>query len=450
MKKLYLLLLLTLGCASLSAQNPTTYFMEGTPLRSQWNPAFAPNRGYVNIPVIGGIQVNTESNLSLDCILYPTQSGGLTTLFDSSVSAEQALRGLDPMNYLSATNQISLIGFGAYRKDQRTFWAFDLSLKSRMDSELPYELFDFMKRGNSASISNLGANLESYAEAAFTYSFPIKEKIHIGIRGKFLIGLSYGEMRFSQLDAVMGADRWYAHAVGDIQLAGMNPDTYVDDMGRHLYDFDDLSDDLKIPAGYGFGFDLGVTYDPLPELQLSASVNDLGALFWTKSASSIGHIDEMAEFSGVKSDENGELIQPEFDFDELLFEVAPDKGISRMTAPSIQAGAEYNFLDRRIGLGTFYSLKIRPYHCVHNLTFAANFRPLKWLHLSGSYSFIDNCGSAVGLALNLCPKFINFFVATDMLFSKKSPQWVPINQKRINITFGLSVPMGPTGARHQE
>mgnify|MGYP000010193514 CR=1 FL=1 len=50
MKKLLYTLAAVLVCTGAAAQNPTLYFMEGVPLRSQMNPALAPQRGYFNIP----------------------------------------------------------------------------------------------------------------------------------------------------------------------------------------------------------------------------------------------------------------------------------------------------------------------------------------------------------------------------------------------------------------
>ena len=54
MKKTYAFLATLLLASGVAAQNPTAYFMEGTTFRSQFNPAFAPLRGYVNIPGLGG------------------------------------------------------------------------------------------------------------------------------------------------------------------------------------------------------------------------------------------------------------------------------------------------------------------------------------------------------------------------------------------------------------
>ena len=85
MKKIYAFLFTLLLASGAAAQNPTAYFMEGSTLRSQFNPAFAPLRGYVNIPGLGGLDINVSGNLSIDKILYP-RNGKLVTLLDSSVS----------------------------------------------------------------------------------------------------------------------------------------------------------------------------------------------------------------------------------------------------------------------------------------------------------------------------------------------------------------------------
>ena len=53
----------------------------------------------------------------------------------------------------------------------------------------------------------------------------------------------------------------------------------------------------------------------------------------------------------------------------------------------------------------------------------------------------------MGLALNLCPSWINFFITTDMLVSKHTPQWIPVKQSTMNVTLGLGVPIGKRSHR---
>ena len=53
--------------------------------------------------------------------------------------------------------------------------------------------------------------------------------------------------------------------------------------GSEYYSFNDFDvSSYKGPAGYGFAVDLGVTYDVIPDLQLSFAVNDLGFISWGK------------------------------------------------------------------------------------------------------------------------------------------------------------------------
>lgn len=447
MKKLYCLFAL-LFVVSASAQNPTSYFMEGSSMRGQWNPAFAPNRGYFNIPVIGGIQFGAQGNIALDNLLF-VRDGELTTFMSSKVAPEQVLSSLQDMNRFGAAMNMNLLGFGAYTKNQKNFWSVDVNMRVNADARAPYEFFEFMKTGVAGNFANLGLSADAYLEAGFSYSFPVMEKLYVGVRGKVLVGAVRAAFNFDEFDAYMSKDRWYAHTVGMLEMSGFSPQTEVSDDGEMIYDLEDFDGGLKTPAGYGFGIDIGATYDVLPNLQVSLSVCDLGFISWTKSATSVGKMAETVEFDGFEMDMDGNITGPSLDLDDLDFAAAESKGITKALRASINAGGEYNFLDRKIGLGLFYQVKFWDFKTQHNITAAANFRPLKWLHLSGSYSFLNNRAHSLGLALNLCPGFINLFVATDVLFSKKTPQWVPISQSNMNITFGLGVPIGKRGLRNE-
>ena len=55
--------LLVLATATGNAQSVrSTYFMEGAQYRLQLNPALAPERGYINLPVIGHAEASVRSN----------------------------------------------------------------------------------------------------------------------------------------------------------------------------------------------------------------------------------------------------------------------------------------------------------------------------------------------------------------------------------------------------
>ena len=101
MKKLLYTLPAVLVCTGAAPQTPTLYFMEGVPLPSQMNPALAPQRGYFNIPVLGGLAVTAGGNTSLDHLLF-RRDGRLVTLLSPSVSSADALSDLHSENLVSA------------------------------------------------------------------------------------------------------------------------------------------------------------------------------------------------------------------------------------------------------------------------------------------------------------------------------------------------------------
>ena len=445
MKKIYTLIAAALLATGAAAQNPTAYFMEGSTFRSQFNPAFAPLRGYVNIPAIGGVNINVGGNIAVDNILF-SRDGKLVTLLDSSVSAADALSGLKQNNLLGMDFRMNVIGFGAFTKNHKNFWSFDLNARTTADATLPYSLFAFLKEGTGSDIHNIGLTADSYLEAAFSYSFPLMDdRLYIGIRGKFLAGLARAQVTYDRFDISLREDRWAVLTQGtlDLTAAGAKVETGPD---SETFEIGDLDFKPTKPAGYGFALDLGATYDILPNLQASLAVNDLGFIGWSKKKNVTGFSSKELSFTGVNVTEDG-TESPDFDIDVLEFHKGAPQSVSRMLRATINAGLEYEVWRHKIGIGLLYTARVWKYKTMHNITGSVNFHPVRWFTVSGSYSVIDNRGGAVGLALNLCPNWINFYLATDVLTSKHTPQWVPIKQSSMNVTLGLGIPIGKRSHR---
>ena len=446
MKKIYTLIAAALLATGAAAQNPTAYFMEGSTFRSQFNPAFAPLRGYVNIPAIGGVNINVGGNIAVDNILF-SRDGKLVTLLDSSVSAADALSGLKQNNLLGMDFRMNVIGFGAFTKNHKNFWSFDLNVRVNEDANLPYSLFEFIKLGKEGQIRNFGTSMDSYLEAAFSYSFPLMDdRLYIGIRGKFLAGLARAQVTYDRFDISLREDRWAVLTQGtlDLTAAGAKVET---DPDSETFEIGDLDFKPTKPAGYGFALDLGATYDILPNLQASLAVTDLGFISWSKKNSVRGVSTQETEFTGATVPENASEPVPDFDLEMLKFNQVDGRSTTKMLRASVNAGLEYEVWRHKIGIGLLYTARVWKYKTMHNITGSVNFHPVRWFTVSGSYSVIDNRGGAVGLALNLCPNWINFYLATDVLTSKHTPQWVPIKQSSMNVTLGLGIPIGQRSHR---
>ena len=199
MKTLRMLLAALFLATGAAAQNPTAYFMEGSTFRTQFNPAFAPLRGYFNIPAAGGIDVNMNSSLALDDVLYP-RNGKLVTIFDRSVTADEALRNIKENNLLGLDVRTNILGFGKFTRNRKNFWAFDINLHAAAGINLPKSLFEFVKRGEEGVIRNFGATASTYLDAGFSYSFPLLgEKLYVGAKAKVLVGLARAKVNFDYM-----------------------------------------------------------------------------------------------------------------------------------------------------------------------------------------------------------------------------------------------------------
>ena len=70
-----------------------------------------------------------------------------------------------------------------------------------------------------------------------------------------------------------------------------------------------------------------------------------------------------------------------------------------------------------------------------------NFAPFKWLELSanaGQTTF----GTSWGWMFNFHPAGLTFFVGSDYMITKVTPQFIPVNNLNSHITLGINLALG--------
>lgn len=413
--------------------------------RTNLNVAFAPERGYVSIPFVGSMSLNVNGNLSVSSIVY--QDGtDMVSFMDSSVSAADALGNLsEGANFMSVSNRLNLLNFGGYFKNHRDFWTFNLSLRTNASYNLPYEFFEFAKLGKTSNISDMGIYAESFVDAGFGYSKMVSEKLTVGGRFKFLVGLASASANISKFNVKMDSDEWMVDMVGELDVygAGVTNDGIV---GQE-FDTDDISMSGFSPAGLGAAIDLGAEYAYTKQLRFSLAVNDLGFIKWSDKNCASAAMATTKTFSGIEIDGSGNVETPDFSFDDLTFNNTEAESTTRFMQANINAGVEYRLFDELLNVGALYTAQFWYSKTMHNITASAHVRPLSWCTVATSYSFVNNRGGSVGFALNLSPSWFNLYLATDILTSKKSAQYVPINQSNMSVSLGLAVPLGQRSLR---
>lgn len=445
--------------SSLSAQElRTSYFMKSSTVRTLQNPAFRPERGFVSIPVLGMVSPNFSTNgISLDQIIYPKGNGSVLFL-DPSVDANRFLNGLKDVNQLNAGVSMSILSAGWY--SGKGFWTVDLSVKTLANVGIPKSLFEFAKRGNGPDgqtydIKDVNLYGEGYAEASVGYSRPINDKLTVGGKLKYLAGMGSFEANIDHLRAVMNDGLWDITTQGTLNASvkGLTPETDVDNEGKEY--ISSFEFDTPGIAGYGFGVDLGASYQLTKDITLSASVLDLGFIRWGKDSNVHGAASGNYKFDGFDMEVeggNGSKPKPSLSeqFDGLtedlqdLFRFRQQNPQARTTRlrTTLNIGGEYEMLDHKLGFGLLSSTRFYTPKAYTELTASANYRPIHWFEAALSYSFVHSDFKTFGLALNFSPSWINFFVGTDYMLTKINAESIPVSSSAVNAYFGISVPIG--------
>ncbi len=340
-KRLHTLVAALLVCATAAAQHPAAYFMEGSTLRSRLNPALAPQRGYFDIPALGGVDAAVNTDVALDRLLF-TRGGRLVTLLDREVSAADALAGLSADNRVGSDVRLSLLSFGSYARNGKSFWSVDINVRASGEVNLPRSLVEFAKRGDDGAIRNLSAAAESWVDAGFAYSFPLlDERLYLGFRAKAVVGGARARLDFDRLDVVLHEERWSVDAQGtlDAHIPGAAVEYRTDEAGDRYFEPSDISVDGFRPAGYGMALDLGVACDILPDLKASLAVTDLGFIVWNARSAVQGTAAARLEYTGVEIAGGQGASSPDFDLDDLMRFAARGSRIPAVAPPRVAGAA---------------------------------------------------------------------------------------------------------------
>lgn len=498
MKKLFrqfalaVLLLVSVGA---SAQQVTTlYFLENAPMRHIVNPAFQPvSNGYINFTPLGYTSLWAGNNsLTMSDLIYidPLTGQTITALHPNGDKAA-LLRAFRKSTLVDADMTLDLLSFGFRTKNENGYFHF--SIMERVDAgvALPYDLFGFVLGGgmkdlnggfNYIDLSQLGVDASVYTEVGFGYSHRINDQWTVGGKAKFLLGTAYAGLTTSNLGIDASASEWRLHGMGTLAVAApinwealpdeINKETAPNIDPKELIDLNDTKALIKSilkPSGYGAAFDLGFTYKPIEQLQITAAINDLGFIYWNEGRRYNCEID--TTFTGVgEFTYDHYVVNGKFDSDSLLRDVKSNligivdgttatmagTGFARMLSGKLNVGIDANFWDNRIGLGVVSKTRLYNRRLYEEVTVGAALRPCNWFNLAVSYSLVNNGKySNIGAGLSFMPyDGINLTLAMDYIPTsyayydidngngKTISCPIPYKSKGVNLAMGFSIVWG--------
>ena len=157
-------------------------------------------------------------------------NGELVTFLNNQISVKQFERALPNHPHLDAETSVNILNFGFFTK-RKSFWTFDLGIKAGMDTDLPADLFLFLKKGTGTSgqtynIANINAYATASVQAALGYSRDIIDGLRVGAKVRAIAPVAYAALNLENVRLTTGKDKWTVETEGYVHAAiqGMDAD----------------------------------------------------------------------------------------------------------------------------------------------------------------------------------------------------------------------------------
>ena len=501
-KSILIALVATLTLSASAQQVSTLYFLENAPMRHTINPAFQPvSKGFINFTPLGWMSLGIGNNsFTLSDFLFVDPVTGKTiTPLHPNANRNAFLRQVRSMTLMNGETTLGLLNMG-FRIKENGYLTLGLNERISAGATVPRSIFDFAFGGgmknlsggvNTIDLSGIGAGGSAYMEISGGYSHKINDEWTVGGKLKVLLGNAYVGLNSRNLAINANTDSWQIAGTMGLDIAapvnmaylsqylnGKNINQVIDGFKNNSFNKDSLIDtsdpaalvkSVLKPSGIGAAIDLGFTYKPIENLQITAALNDLGFIYWNRSNRFACSVDTVFEGAGMidYSDPAYRDAQGNFSTEILMDTVKArmmglldgvtvaeeGKGFARMTSARLNIGVDANFWDNRVGVGIVSATRLYNARLYEELTIGAAFRPVNWFNIALSYSLMNNGKySNIGAGLSFMPyDGINLTLAMDYIPTSyagmdngkgKKMYVLPDKAKMVNVALGFSICWG--------
>lgn len=446
-KKLIIAFLLVFLSGKLFSQDDLTLgLMPIVPQSNYTNPAYRPTpKIYVGFPALSSFYLGlAHTGFSYKNIITKRSDDSL------ELNLGNAIDKMGKTNYLSANINEELFAFGF--KIKKNYFSFNMSEKLSARFAYPRDLISLFWRGNGQFVGNkavfsgIGFNASYYREFAIGFSRELNNKIVLGGRVKYLVGIMNIYTKRNDFTLAVGDD-YFVHTVHTDFLINMS---VPDAIGNQL-DTIDNNDSIDFnPIEFllnnqnkGFGIDLGGSYKYNNKFTFGVSIIDFGYIKWKSGVHNLSNTFPEFTFEGV--DINGFFKDSSAGpFDKVadslvnLFQIQQTQNsyTSPLTTKIFLNGIYSLTANDKVGLLIRNEFFNRRMHTALSLSYNKKF--FNALSASLSYSIMNRSFANIGLgfALNLGP--VQTYFVSDNLYCLVAP----LETKSVNIHFGINFIFG--------
>lgn len=435
--------------------NNTSYFLSNLPQQYRLNPAYQPEyKVFVGLPVLSGISLNyLNSSFGVEDLLKKRQDSVYMDI-------DKFYKSLRKRNFISVDNVNSILSVGV--KAKSWYVTFDVAEKNDFLFRVNKDIFTFIKEGNANYVGKtmdfgkLGLNGNAYLEFAVGLSKKVNDKLTVGARAKYLMGIANVDMTDSEMGIETATDAEYIklNSKQKIRMSAPVKFTNLPPVGQYIDwdNFDVETDDLSVSSflnvkNSGFGVDLGGEYKFNDKIKFFASLTDLGFIHWGSNVYNFNQ-DASFKWEGVDASNSINGNNPGYKkIDDALDDLVDSlknnfrlqeggSAYTTMLSPKLYLGATYE-LNKMFNVGGLFKATLKDGMFYPSLTASANARFLRNVSASVSYSIMP--GNYVNLGAGLTAKLgpIQLYVVTDNALAANYTRTQAVSARvGVNLLFG--------------
>lgn len=423
-------------------------YLDILPQKDITNPAhIAPYDFYIGLPVL--------SNLNL---LINNDFLSWNSIFDRGVddslriNVPKLLSKVHGKNLLGVELNTDIFRMGM-RLQNNGYLTIGISAHASFNIVTTKTTLDFLFRGpgqyiGQNDLSNNAISLNSYIDLYAGYAHQISDKITVGgkfkiINGLYNVNTAKSGLLWNVLD-------------GDMENSNeLTPYTYTLNVDGEINTNLPVNEDfslgkLGLPIGqnWGFGIDLGISYDFAENWNFSASLLDVGAIFWRGKTVELAANDPNTEiaYQGIVLNnifdiENTDLLGLVEEsllnvLDTLGFVPTQTKGYTTSLPTTFTAGFTYTLAEKH-QFGVLFKGKIMNKYFLGEMGVAYTFTPCKNFAISVNNVFTPTSALNFGFAMvgNIGP--VQLYLGVDRLNSFNVAA-----MRTVNVNFGINFVFG--------
>ncbi|MTI32126.1 hypothetical protein E1171_15020 [Cytophagales bacterium RKSG123] len=412
------------------------------------NPALFPDyKAFYTFP---GVYTSIQTTFGLNDIISFTENGYY--LDENKVS-----NLLNRKKNLRFSQQFDVPVFNLGARVGKGFFTVSANTKAQTDISLSSDVPSWIFWGSEGNQNNgvldfKGSKLKmiGYHEIAVGYGREINDRITFGARIKYLQGIAHASVN---LDAALYMN------IDSVTLENRNIEVRVGGI-KHLIDVDEESfsnsqiitdrieqKDFGFNKNRGFAIDLGMTYKLMPDLTLSAAVNDLGFISW-KSNTGIYSLTG-SNFTTYGPELNGldDLDGVGDFFDNLVdsldnhynIESSVNQTYTSGLTANVYLGANYQ-LGRVHSVATLFHNRIGNGRISPSWSVAYNLQLGKYLNTVINWSASNGRANNLGTGLSLNLFGLQAYIISDQVLTPLISGIGSLN--KMDVRFGLNIAVG--------